>query len=81
MASFSTTAFLLVLLKSRLLLQGSRIRKEEFLQLILKYMDEFSQTLKQIEKKYDITKLQIRKIMGYLERKRSKSALAKNQLC
>ena len=31
MASFSTTAFLLVLLKSRLLLQGSRIRKEEFL--------------------------------------------------
>ena len=44
-------------------------------------MDEFSQTLKQIEKKYDITKLQIRKIMGYLERKRSKSALAKNQLC
>ena len=44
-------------------------------------MDEFSQTLKQIEKKYDITKLQIRKIMGYLERKRSKSTLAKNQLC
>ena len=31
MASFSTTAFLLVLLKSRLLLQGSRIRKGEFL--------------------------------------------------
>ena len=75
MASFSTTAFLLVLLKSRLLLQGSRIRKEEFLLLILKYMEEFSQTwiwiqiLKQTEKN-DITEIQIRKIMGYLERKR-----------
>ena len=75
MASFSTTAFLLVLLKSRLLLQGSRIRKEEFLLLILKYMEEFSQTwiwiqiLKQIEKN-DITKIQISKIMGYLDRKR-----------
>ena len=75
MASFSTTAFLLVLLKSRLLLQGSRIRKEEFLLLILKYMEEFSQTwiwiqiLKQTEKN-DITEIQISKIMGYLERKR-----------
>ena len=75
MASFSTTAFLLVLLKSRLVLQGSRIRKKEFLQPILKYMEEFSQTwiwiqiLKQTEKN-DITEIQISKIMGYLERKR-----------
>ena len=86
MASFSTTAFLLVLLKSRLLLQGSRIRKKEFLQPILKYMEEFSQTwiwiqiLKQTEKN-DITEIQISKIMGYLERKRWKGAHAKNQLC
>ena len=50
-------------------------------------MDEFSQTyiwiqiLKQTEKNYNITKIQIRKSMGYLERKDEKSGLAKNQLC
>ena len=50
-------------------------------------MEEFSQNwiwiqiLKQIEKKYEITKIQISKIIGYLERKRCKSTLAKNQLC